>query len=118
MSRTLRMTIAALLAAPCIPALGETPPPPDTTNWKCEACPFYKGYDADATLGAMYPDGANAAYGKYTGLDQSKTYVDAAAHGQWGTDDGTYAHYELDDLGLDSRTGKVTIGQDGRYSVT
>ncbi|HUO81095.1 MAG TPA: MtrB/PioB family decaheme-associated outer membrane protein [Steroidobacteraceae bacterium] len=114
---TLRITIAALLAAAGATALADAPAAPDTSNWKCEACPFFKGYDADATLGGIYPDGANASYGSYTGLDKSKAYVDADAHGDWRNDKGDYARYELDDLGLDSRTGRVTFGQDGRYSV-
>jgi MtrB/PioB family decaheme-associated outer membrane protein len=115
---TLRITIAALLAAPAAAALADAPAAPDTSNWKCESCPFFKGYDADATLGAIDPSNATASYGRYTGLDQSKAYVDAAAHGDWRNDAGDYAHYSLDDLGLDSRTGKVTVGHDGRYAVT
>lgn len=115
---TLRIMIAALLAAPAATALADAPAAPDTSNWKCEACPFFKGYDADATLGAIYPDGANASFGQYTGLDQSKTYVDFAAHGDWRDDSGHYARYNFDDLGLDSRDGKVTLGQDGRYAVS
>jgi len=115
---TLRFMIAALLAAPAATALADAPAPPDTSNWKCESCPFFKGYDADATVGAIYPDGANASFGQYTGLDQSKAYLDFGAHGDWHDADGKYARYDLDDLGLDSRDGRITIGQDGRYAVS
>ena len=118
-SRTLlRITIAALLAAPGAAALAEESAAPDTSNWKCEACPFYKGYDAAATLGAIYPKDANAPYGKYTGLDASHGYADVSANGDWRDDSGRYAKYDLEDLGLDARTGKITFGQDGRYAVT
>ncbi|HXQ30653.1 MAG TPA: MtrB/PioB family decaheme-associated outer membrane protein [Steroidobacteraceae bacterium] len=112
----LRLTIAALLAAPAAAALADTPAP-DTSNWKCESCPFYAGYDAEATAGAIVPGKANAPFGRYTGIDQDKTYVDLDAHGDWRNAAGEYARYELDDLGLDSRTGRITLGQDGHYSV-
>jgi MtrB/PioB family decaheme-associated outer membrane protein len=115
---TLRILIAALLAAPAAMALADAPAAPDTSNWNCESCPFAKGYEADATLGAIEPEKANAAYGRYTGLDRNHGYVDADAHGNWRDDRGAYARYDLDDLGLDSRTGRVTLGQDGRYSVS
>jgi MtrB/PioB family decaheme-associated outer membrane protein len=115
---TLRITIAALLAVPAAAALADAPAAPDTSNWKCGSCPFAKGYDADATLGAIDPSHANATYGRYTGLDRSKVYVDLDAHGDWRDDSGAYTRYALDDLGLDSRAGKITVGQDGRYAVT
>lgn len=115
---TLRILFAALLAAPATMALADAPAAPDTSNWKCDSCPFAKGYEADATLGAIEPSKANAAYGRYTGLDQNHGYVDADAHGNYRNDSGAYAEYQLDDLGLDSRTGRVTLGQDGRYSVS
>jgi MtrB/PioB family decaheme-associated outer membrane protein len=117
-SRTfLRLAITALLASPAAAVLADAPPAPDTSNWKCESCPFYAGYDADVTAGAIVPGEANAPFGRYTGIDQDKTYVDLDAHGDWRTAAGDYAHYELDDLGLDSRTGRITLGQDGHYSV-
>jgi MtrB/PioB family decaheme-associated outer membrane protein len=117
-SRTiLRLTIAALLAAPAAAALADAPEAPDTSNWKCDACPFNKGYEADATLGAVDPSGANAASGRYSGLDKNRVYVDADAHGDWHDEGGSYASYQLDDLGLDSRSGRIALGADGRYSL-
>jgi MtrB/PioB family decaheme-associated outer membrane protein len=117
-SMTLRFTIAALLAASAAAALAEAPAAPDTSNWKCESCPFPKGYEADATLGALDARGANASYGRYTGLDKSKGYADVDAHGDWRDDSGNYTRYALDDLGLDSRSGQIAVGRDGRYAVT
>ncbi len=118
---TLRITIAALLAAASATALAEAPTAPsapDTSNWKCESCPFPKGYEADATLGVLDAGHANASYGRYTGLDRSKGYADLDAHGEWRDDNGNYTRYALDDLGLDSRSGKISVGRDGRYAVT
>jgi MtrB/PioB family decaheme-associated outer membrane protein len=115
-SRTLlRITIAALLAAPTAGA--DSPAAPDTSNWKCASCPFASGYEAEATAGAIVASGANAASGRYTGLDRDKTYAQLGARGDWRDSSGAYARYALDDLGLDARTGRITLGQDGRYAV-
>ena len=113
-SALLAATIGALLGGPA--ALGADAP--DTSNWKCESCPFFKGYDADASAGAIYADGANASFGRYSGIDEDKTYVDAAAAGDWRTESGTYARYSLEDLGLDSRSGRATLGSEGKYDVS
>ena len=116
-SRTLLgITIAALLAAAA--AQADEAAPPDTSNWKCESCPFAKGYVAEATLGVIDPRQANATYGRYTGLDRSHLDADVDARGNWRDDSGRYAEYRLDDLGLDSRTGRVTYGQDGKFAVS
>lgn len=116
MSRMIpRTTIVALLAAAAAPALAEAP---DTSGWKCEKCPFEKGYSSEAGLGAIYADGANYSYGRYTGIDEdAKTYVEANASGSWKTESGAFAKYEFTDLGLDSRAGRIVLGRDGQFDV-
>jgi MtrB/PioB family decaheme-associated outer membrane protein len=122
MSRTIRSNslahavAAALLAGAALPAAAATPAV-DTSNWKCESCPFAKGYEADVSLGAQYADGANASFGRFTGIDRKKIYADVAASGTWRAEDGTFARYVLDDLGLDSRSGQIVFGRAGRYDV-
>jgi MtrB/PioB family decaheme-associated outer membrane protein len=96
------------------PALAADASKPDTSAWKCETCPFFQGYEA----GALYADGANASFGRYTGIDEEQAYVDLAAVGDWRTEAGTFASYSLQDLGLDSRSGRATIGREGRYDVS
>jgi MtrB/PioB family decaheme-associated outer membrane protein len=113
-SALLASAVGALLAGPA--AIGADAP--DTSNWKCESCPFFKDYDADASVGAIYADGANASYGRYSGINEDKTYVDAAAAGDWRSESGTYARYSLQDLGLDSRSGRATVGSEGKYDVS
>jgi MtrB/PioB family decaheme-associated outer membrane protein len=113
----LKISVAALAAVPAAAALAEAPAAPDTSNWKCESCPFYKGYDGDATAGAAYPDGANASYGRYTGMDHAKTYADLGAEGSWQNESGGIGSYTLDNLGLDSRSGELRVGQAGRFDV-
>lgn len=113
-SALLAAAIGALLAGPA--AVGADAP--DTSSWKCEACPFFKGHDSDSSVGAIYADGANASFGRYTGITEDKAYVDAAAAGDWRTESGTYARYALQDLGLDSRSGRATLGSEGKYDVS
>jgi MtrB/PioB family decaheme-associated outer membrane protein len=114
-SALLAAAVGALLAGG--PALADKPAV-DTSNWKCESCPFFTGYEADASAGAIYADGANAAFGRYSGIDDDQAYVDAAATGNWRTETGAYAKYSLQDLGLESRSGRATLGREGRYDFS
>lgn len=91
--------------------------PPDTSNWKCTQCPFFQGNSGEVQAGVLDADGANAASGRYTGIDHNGAYADASAQGQWRDHDGTYAQYQLDNLGLPSRDGYVDAGQEGRYDL-
>jgi MtrB/PioB family decaheme-associated outer membrane protein len=111
-----RISIATLIATASVAARAEAPAP-DTSSWKCESCPFFKGYDAEATAGAIGAHRANASYGRYNGLDRDKTYGDFGADGQWRSGDGNFASYRLDDLGLDSRSGALRIGHEGSYDI-
>jgi MtrB/PioB family decaheme-associated outer membrane protein len=92
-------------------------PPTDTSDWKCALCPFLQGYDTQAELGALYASGANATYGRYTGVDHSGAYAEADASGQARSSDGTYADFDLENLGLASRSGYVEGGREGRYDL-
>lgn len=108
---------AAVAAALGVTAAQADSPPPDTSSWKCEQCPFFQGYAAESEAGVLYADGANASYGRYTGIDHSGAYLDAAASGQSRTSSGTYTKYEFERLGLPSRDGYIQAGQEGRYDV-
>jgi MtrB/PioB family decaheme-associated outer membrane protein len=98
-------------------ASADTPAPPDTSGWKCAQCPFLQGSEVQVEAGAQYASGANASYGRYTGLDHSGAYVDAGSSGQFRRSDGTYVNYDLASLGLPSREGYVNGGQEGRYDL-
>jgi MtrB/PioB family decaheme-associated outer membrane protein len=113
----LRTTVAALLAAAALPAAAAAPAAVDTSNWKCESCPFPKGYEADAGAGAIYADGANASYGRFNGIDEDKVYVDANANGSWRSEAGAFAKYSFANLGVDTRSGSIVLGREGRYDV-
>jgi len=91
--------------------------PVDTSNWKCEQCPFYAGYEGEAEAGAFGASGANASYGRYTGIASNSAYADLSAHGTRQTIEGNYLNYDLEALGLPSRSAVIEVGHDGQYSV-
>jgi MtrB/PioB family decaheme-associated outer membrane protein len=112
--------LAALLAATTV-ALADAPvtnaATTDTSDWKCALCPFLQGYEGEAEVGALSASGANASFGRYTGIDHSGAYADAGTSGQIRSDDGTYANYDLERLGLASRDGYVEGGREGKYDL-
>jgi MtrB/PioB family decaheme-associated outer membrane protein len=114
--RHTRVAAAVAVALGVAVARAETPLP-DTSAWKCEQCPFFQGYAAESEAGVVYADGANASYGRYTGIDHNGAYLDASARGQSRSSGGTYTEYELEHLGLPSRDGYVEAGKEGRYGV-
>ncbi len=80
-------------------------------------CPFLVGYETQSEAGVLYANGANATFGRYSGIDHSGAYADVAASGQLRSEDGDYASYDLERLGLASRDGHVEGGREGRYDV-
>jgi MtrB/PioB family decaheme-associated outer membrane protein len=112
--RSLGLSFAATLAAGGARA---SEPDVDTSNWKCEQCPFFTGYDGDVEAGAFGASGANDSYGRYTGIVKGHVYADAGASGTLQNADGTYLKYDFQDLGLPSRDGIIEGGKDGRYAL-
>jgi MtrB/PioB family decaheme-associated outer membrane protein len=115
----------AVLAAAVAAALGsavasadEAPPRPDTSQWKCSMCPFFQGYTTKVEAGVEYAHGADAYYGRYTGVDHTGAYGDLAASGQWRDASGHYGQYDLENLGLPSREATIEVGREGRYDLT
>jgi len=90
---------------------------PDTSQWKCAQCPFLQGFETQTEAGVSYANGANATFGRYSGIDHSGAYADVAASGQVRNEDGSYADYDLERLGLASREGYVEGGREGRYDL-
>src|SRR5277367_4089769 len=93
------------------------PPPADTSAWKCEMCPFTQGYAAEAEAGVLGASGANATSGRYSGIDRNGVYADVSASGQYRSEDGSFADYDLNNLGLASRDGYVQAGREGSFDA-
>ncbi len=85
----------------------------DTSQWKCEACPFEKGTTGTVEAGAGYASTASARYGDYTGLDRSGGHVIAGGTLRWRDGEGAWGDVAATDLGLDTRTLAAQGGLDG-----
>jgi len=118
-ARARRHTTSALgaLLALTAAAVSADPSAPDTSAWKCKQCPFFEGESGDVEAGAVYPNGANFSYGRYTGLDESKVYPELDATGQYRTAAGSNLSYTLEHVGLPYGDGNVTFGHEGRFDL-
>jgi MtrB/PioB family decaheme-associated outer membrane protein len=108
---------SSVLALFAFASASADPETPDTSGWKCTQCPFLQGAETTSEAGVMYASGANATFGRYTGIDHSGPYADASGSGQVRSGDGSYLDYDLERLGLASRDGYVEGGREGRYDL-
>ena len=106
-----------LPAALVVTAAVADTPSADTSNWKCTQCPFQEGYATETEAGVLVASGANANFGRYTGINHDGAYADVAASGEYRNSDGAYANYDLERLGLASRSGVVEGGREGNFDV-
>jgi len=114
-----RLIIATVLAASAAALAADPPPVADMANWKCELCPFDKGYDGAVTVGVDYASGANASYGRYyNGMDHQGGYADLSAAGDYVGAEGRHIDYALEDVGLSTRRGLIRAGTYGLYDIT
>lgn len=88
----------------------------DTSEWKCEFCPFASGYDASVDVGASYVSDDAFRFGNATGYDQAGGYAELGGEGHYAND-GYQLNWFAEDLGLDSRVFEVDAGRQGRYGV-
>ena len=107
----LRAVIAATLLTP-VAALAQV----DTSEWKCEYCPFEDGYRADVDAGIGYVSDDAARFGNGTGLDEKGAFVDLGGAGRY-VRDGTEVAWYAEDLGYDSRVLSISAGRPGKFEV-
>ncbi len=105
-------------AAIAFAAASADTPSADTSDWKCTQCPFLQGYTAEAEAGALGASGANATF-RPLHRDRSQRCVCGCRRhpDKLRSDDGSYANYDLERLGLASRDGYVEGGREGRYDL-
>lgn len=87
----------------------------DTSNWKCESCPFEQGYRADIDAGATYvgEDGA-IRFGNATGYDDKGGFINLDGQGRYVSED-YHLDWIVEDLGLDSRVFEMDGGKQGTF---
>ena len=110
----LTLAIAATLAAPA--AQTDAAHGVDTSEWKCESCPFPTAYESEADVGALYVDEDSAKFGEYNGLDDKGGYPALGASGGKRNASGTYFNYAVSDLGFDPEA-RLAAGKEGRFEA-
>ena len=107
-----KLTSLVLLVAWSMPSAAQV----DTSDWKCELCPFEDKHEANYEAGAMYVSDDAARFGNGTGLDSKGAEAILNGDGRYASDD-LQLQWNVDNLGLDSREVEVSLGSQGRYGL-
>lgn len=88
----------------------------DTSQWKCETCPFEKaGSSATLELGAGAVSEDSAKFGDSTGLQKKGGFLIAGGTARYRSEAAVFGSVTASDLGLDTRSLAAEIGQEGLY---
>lgn len=88
---------------------------PDTSDWKCESCPFEQGYRADVEAGAAYVgDDGGVWFGNATGYDEKGAYSSVDGMGRF-VNDAYRLDWRVADLGLDTIVFELDGGRQGSF---
>lgn len=88
----------------------------DTSEWKCEYCPFEDGHRADYEVGAAYANEDAFRFGNGTGIDEKGAYADVGGEGRY-LRNGTEVTWFAEDLGLKSRVLELGVGKPGKFGI-
>jgi MtrB/PioB family decaheme-associated outer membrane protein len=88
----------------------------DTSEWKCEYCPFEEGYSASVDAGANYVSDDAFRFGNGTGLDEKGANVMLGGEGRY-VNDGYQVSWYAEDLAESSRVLNITAGRPGKFEV-
>lgn len=90
---------------------------PDTSNWKCQTCPYPKATTGSVDVGLSTVSDDSARFGDYTGLHEkgAKLALGGTLSVRGGS--GYYADLDAANLGLDSRSVSLRNGHEGLYSL-
>ncbi len=86
----------------------------DTSEWKCEFCPFEDGTRSEVTAGLTSVSDDTAFLGDASGLDEEGVYLALDATGSYAAEDYRL-RWSAEDLGVDARAAEVEGGSPGRY---
>lgn len=111
-TRTGSLPILTIVASTLIAPVCESASP-DTSEWKCERCPFATGYQADVAAGGSYVSEDAATFGDATGYDEKGAYANVDGTGHYATGNNRLG-WLIEDLGLDSRVVEI----DGAHAGT
>jgi MtrB/PioB family decaheme-associated outer membrane protein len=90
----------------------------DTSEWKCESCPFEKeGRSGSVQGGVIGVSDSSQKFGDFTGLNKQGAYLDLSGSVRYRSDNGVYGKLEANDLGLDTRSIYFDGGREGLYTL-
>ena len=112
-TRSGSLPILTILASALVAPVSESASP-DTSEWKCERCPFANGYQADLTAGASYVSEDAATFGDATGYDEKGGYLNVDGSGRYAAD-AYRLSWLVEDLGLDSRVVEIEGARPGTF---
>jgi len=103
-----------VLAAPLLTGAS----PVDTSQWRCEFCPFEDGeVVAEVEAGSVYVDDSAAKFGEYDGLNEEGGYLALGGSARQRRENGLTWRADLQDLGLSSRSAALSGGREGAWQV-
>ena len=91
--------------------------PVDTSQWKCESCPFEQGISGTVEAGVGSVSRDSAKFGEYNGLNEKGGFLIGDGVARSRSKDGTYWDANVSNLGLDSRAVDVEGGKQGKYKL-
>jgi MtrB/PioB family decaheme-associated outer membrane protein len=92
--------------------------PVDTSQWRCEFCPFEDGETiAEAEAGSIYVDDSAAKFGEYDGLNEEGSYLALGGSARQRQGNGLFWNTVAQDLGLDSRSVAASGGREGDWQI-
>jgi len=90
----------------------------DTSQWKCESCPFPKsGAMGNIEAGVIYASDDSTTFGNYTGLPDKGAYLDLGGKLLYRGEDGYFADLIASDLGIDTRWLDIQGGREGLFGL-
>ena len=90
----------------------------DTSQWKCESCPFEKeATSAALDVGVGAVAGETPKFGDHSGLYNKRTFLVAGAALRHRGEGGLFGSAQASDLGLDTRALAAEIGNEGLYTL-
>ncbi|MCW5634047.1 MAG: MtrB/PioB family decaheme-associated outer membrane protein [Rubrivivax sp.] len=101
-----------------LPGAAAAAPSVDTSQWKCELCPFEKaGTSGTVEGGGGVVSRSAAKFGDHTGLDDKGPQLLLEGDLRLRDDDGTHGRVRFADLGLDSRAVALEAGREGAFDL-
>ena len=90
----------------------------DTSQWKCETCPFEKaGRSGSVDAGVIGVSDDSQKFGDYTGLNKQGAYLGLGGSVRYRGDNGVYGSLTATDLGLETRAIDFDGGREGLYTL-